>query len=100
VSYFVKRLGDQYGAGGAVYQGNFQYMRNLIDWSLEDTDLLQIRGSGAFARTLTPLSEEQKSTWEVAIYVVVFVALIGVVAFARAGRRRTRPIELPAEPVS
>jgi ABC-2 type transport system permease protein len=94
VSDLVKRLGDQFGAGGAVYRGNFDFLHNLIDWALEDTDLLQIRGSGAFARTLVPLTEEQKSSWEVLNYVVVLLSLVVVVVLARAGRKRTRPIDL------
>lgn len=91
-SDFVKRLGDQFGAGGAVYRGNFQFLRNLIDWSLEDTDLLQIRGGGAFVRTLVRLDDAEKLNWEIAHYalVVVFLAVVAIVA--RASRRRARPI--------
>ncbi len=92
VSDFVKRLGDQFGAGGAVYRGNFQLLRNLIDWSLEDTDLLQIRGGGAFARTLVTLSDAQKSAWEFFNYSLVIVALAVIAIAARAARRRATPI--------
>jgi ABC-2 type transport system permease protein len=92
VSDFVKRLGDQFGAGGAVYRGNFQLMRNLIDWSLEDTDLLEIRGGGAFARTLVTLTDGQKSSWELLNYALVIVALAVIALTARATRRRARPI--------
>lgn len=96
-SDFVMRLGDQFGAGGAIYRGNFQLLRNLIDWSLEDTDLLAIRGGGAFARTLVTLSDAQKSSWELFHYALVVVALAVIAIAARAGRRRTVPIAIGEE---
>jgi len=91
----VQGLGSQIGASGAIYRGNFQLVRNLIDWALADTDLLQIRGSGAFARTLMPLSESEKTRWELTNYLVVLIALAIVVGIAATTRRRTRSLLAP-----
>jgi ABC-2 type transport system permease protein len=91
-SDLVRGLGGQLGASGAIYRGNFQLVRNLIDWSLADTDLLEIRGSGAFARTLRPLSESRKQMWELGNYAFVLMTLAIIVMIAATARRRTRAI--------
>ena len=91
-SDLVQGLGSQIGASGGIYRGNFQLVHNLIDWALADTDLLQIRGSGAFARTLVPLSDAEKSRWELANYLVVLMALAIIVGIAATTRRRARPM--------
>jgi ABC-2 type transport system permease protein len=81
-------LGEQ--MSGGEYRNNFLLVRNLVDWAVADTDLLEIRGSGAFARTLKPMEEKEKSTWEVINYIFVLAALGGVIAVAAARRRRAR----------
>ncbi|TFH24239.1 MAG: ABC transporter permease [Myxococcales bacterium] len=91
-SDLVQGLGSQLGASGGIYRGNFQLVHNLIDWAVADTDLLQIRGSGAFARTLVPLSDAEKTRWELANYLVVLMALAIVVGIAATTRRRARPM--------
>jgi ABC-2 type transport system permease protein len=96
-SDFVQQLGEQIGATGGLYRGNFLLVRNLIDWATEDSDLLRIRGVGAFARTLVPLSDAEKSGWEFANYTFVSLALGGIVLISSLRRRRTAPIELPEE---
>jgi ABC-2 type transport system permease protein len=96
-SDFVQQLGEQIGATGGLYRGNFQLVRNLIDWATEDTELLRIRGVGAFARTLVPLSDAEKSAWEFANYAFVSLALGGIVVMSILRRRRTVPIELSGE---
>jgi ABC-2 type transport system permease protein len=93
-SDLVKSLGDQAGAAGGIYRGNFQLVRNLIDWALEDNDLLAIRSAGAFARTLDPMTDGQKTRWEIANYLIVLLALAAIVVAATVSRRRTRPMHL------
>lgn len=78
--------------GGGVYRGNFQLVRNLVDWALADTDLLKIRNAGAFARTLKPMSEQERNGWEIGNYVFALAALAAVVLVASARRRRVKPI--------
>ena len=98
-SDLIKGLGDQ--VGGGVYRDNFALVRNLVDWALEDTDLLSIRSSGSFARTLRPMSEGRKTRWEFYNYALVFAALLAVVIFASTRRRRAEPISLgDTEPIA
>ena len=88
----VTSLGQQ--IGGGVYRGNHQFLRNLVDWALQDTDLLRIRSSGAFARTLRPLKPDERTTWELANYGIVLAELVLIILLASIRRRRTRPITL------
>ena len=47
------------------YREPVQLILNLIDWSLEDQDLLSVqRKDSIFTRTLTTLDEQQKTQWE------------------------------------
>jgi ABC-2 type transport system permease protein len=78
--------------GGGVYRGNAQLIHNLVDWAVSDTDLLQIRSGGAFARTLDPIEEDKRSLLELMNYVFVLVALAVVVIIAITRRRRTKSI--------
>ena len=88
----IASLGQQ--MGGGVFRGNFQFVRNLIDWSVQDTELLSIRSSGAFARTLVPLDNDKRTRYELTNYAVVIIELAFVVIIAVTRRRRTRPIAL------
>lgn len=51
-------------ASGNLYTNALQVMANTVDWSLEERDLLSIRGRDHFARTLDPLDKEQQQYWE------------------------------------
>ncbi|MEZ4463501.1 MAG: Gldg family protein [bacterium] len=95
-SEFISDLVMQLGAqiGGGPYRGNRNLVRNLFDWALQDTDLLQIRSAGAFARTLRPLKPEEKRDRQIINYVIVLAALLGVLAIATTRRRMARPMEL------
>ncbi|MDJ0766623.1 MAG: Gldg family protein [Myxococcota bacterium] len=88
VSDLAARLGDQ--MGGGVYRNNFQLARNLVDWAVADTDLLEIRGSGAFARTLKPMEANDRTLWEAMNYIFVLAALGAVIAVAAVRRRKAR----------
>jgi len=78
--------------GGGLYRGNFQFVRNLVDWALADTDLLKIRNAGAFARTLKPIPESERNAWEFGNYGFALAALLGVILIASGRRRRVKPI--------
>ena len=73
--------------GGEVHRSDIQLVQNLIDWSVEDTDLLQIRSSGSFARTLDPIDEATARAWEIGCY-AVSAALLAVATFVPRQRRR------------
>jgi ABC-2 type transport system permease protein len=97
VSDLILQISEQ--LGGEVHQGNLQLLQNLVDWSVEDTDLLAIRSTGAFARTLRPMPEGEPRVWEVAAYGVVLVLLLAVV-FVPRWRRRIEPIPVASREVS
>ncbi|MBW2382876.1 MAG: Gldg family protein [Deltaproteobacteria bacterium] len=94
VSDLILQLATQ--PGGEVHRGNLQLLQNLIDWSLEDTELLTIRSSGGFARTLVPLTEAEARSWEVGTYAACTALLAVATIWPRRRRARVIPIALPA----
>lgn len=90
VGDLILRMAD--GVGGEVHRGNVQLMLNLLDWAVEDTDLLAIRSAGAFARTLPRMDEGSHASWELAAYGGALIPLIVIGALPWVRRRR-----LPAE---
>ncbi|MDR2550346.1 MAG: Gldg family protein [Desulfobulbus sp.] len=82
------------GAGGSRYLNPLQLVANCIDWSLEDRDLLSIRGRGHFARTLLPMDKEERMLWEYLNYGLAAVGLLAVWGLHRLIRSRSRRREL------
>lgn len=79
------------------HEGNLQLVHNLIDWTVEDTDLLSIRTAGAFARTLAPLEEGETRAIEARTWLTVLLPVGFVVLLPRVRRRSRLPIPLPPE---
>jgi len=79
---------------GGDFRGNLLFIRNLIDWSLGDQDLLEIRDAGAFARTLNPLSKDEKADIRFWNYMFVFIALAIVFVLALTRRKLVQPMNL------
>ena len=71
-----------------------QLLQNLVDWCLEDIDLLQIRSRGAYARLLEPTSLETRKAleWGNYIFAIVAVVVIGLVSLGR--RRKAKPFAM------
>ena len=82
------------GAGGTRYLNPLQLVANSIDWSLEDRDLLSIRGRGHFARTLVPMSKETRMAWEYLNYGFAVCGLLVVWGVRRMVQMRARQREL------
>ena len=57
------------------YLNSVQLVENAVDWSLEDRDLLSIRGRAHFSRTLPPLNRTAQLFWE---YLNYGLALFGL----------------------
>lgn len=76
------------------YLNNLQFAQNVVDWCVEDLDLLAIRSRGASVRVLQPMTAGEESVWETANYVVALAALVVVYALWRSRRRSEQPIEL------
>jgi ABC-2 type transport system permease protein len=94
VSDLMLQLAGQ--PGGEVHRSNLQLLQNLVDWSVEDTDLLAIRSAGVFARTLRPVSEQQARAYETGIVVLTAGMLGAATVFPARRRRRAVPIPIAA----
>jgi ABC-2 type transport system permease protein len=73
---------------------NLQYMQNIVDWSVEDADLLEIRSRGSLTHLLEPLEEGQESFWEGVNYAAALLALVGIGIVWNLRRRSETPMPL------
>jgi ABC-2 type transport system permease protein len=96
-SDILLQLANDPSGSGAPHRGNLLLLQNLIDWSVEDTDLLSIRGGDAFTRTLVPLPNETKGYVEILVYLMVLFPFLMVVGVPLTRARRAVPILLPKE---
>ncbi len=80
-----------------IHAGNVQLVQNVIDWSVEDTDLLSIRTASAYARTLRPLDEAETTAIQIRTWLVTIALVAGVLVVPWLLRRNTAA--LPAAPV-
>jgi ABC-2 type transport system permease protein len=76
------------------YLNSLKLVQNGVAWATEDTDLLNIRSRGTYARVLIPMSEREQSFWEGANYVLALLALIVVGAVWSARRKNQQAMEL------
>lgn len=76
------------------YLNNLLFTQNVVDWAVEDLDLLSIRARGSYTRLLRPLETREQTFWEALNYAVALTALLGLYAFWQARRRREQPIPL------
>lgn len=74
---------------GRMHANNTVLTQNLVDWALEDTDLLSIRNAGSFDRALDPLTDAATTNFEYANYGFSGLLLAGFFIVAR--RRRPVP---------
>ncbi|MBI2373234.1 MAG: Gldg family protein [Deltaproteobacteria bacterium] len=87
-------------SGGERYMNNLQFIENLVDWAVADTDLLTIRSRGTFARTLVPMDAATRRMWEWLNYGFVALALGAIVIVSWTRRRGVVPIDLNTGRVS
>lgn len=79
-----------------LYTKPVAFLQNALDWSLEDSGLLALRGRTQLARTLTPMPESQQRLWEYLNYGMALAGLFGIWLWRRqvavADRRRHQKI--------
>lgn len=93
-SFVSDFIGDLSRQGMDANLGNMQLLQNLVDWCIEDIDLLEIRSRGAHARLLEPTSLGTRKVleWGNYIFAIVAVVVIGAVFLRR--RRKAKPFDL------
>jgi ABC-2 type transport system permease protein len=89
---FVLQLSSRIGQDRSI--NNLLFVQNLVDWSVEDLDLLNIRSRGTYTRVLQPLEANQQTTWEAANYVVALVIPLVIYLYWRQQRLNEVPMEL------
>lgn len=72
---------------GRIHLANDLLLQNLVDWSLEDTDLLAIRSPGNFSRQLVPVQADTLFQIEMANYLLVLLPLPLLYLWSRRRRR-------------
>jgi ABC-2 type transport system permease protein len=70
---------------------NLELVHNAVDWSLADTDLLQIRSRNAASRALT-VNADARGKWRTVNLGIAALGLVLVVGFAWVRRRGVLPI--------
>ncbi len=68
---------------GTFYTKPLDFIQNTVDWSLEDSALLQLRGRTELARTLYPMTERTRRMWEWINYASIFAGLMIVLVWRR-----------------
>ena len=89
----VLQIGRQ---GGDMALTNLELIQNLVDWSIEDVELLRIRSRGSHARVLEPTDTDERRTLEWGNYAFALFAVFGI-GFGTLGRRR-RTMPMPLNP--
>ena len=66
---------------------------------MEDTDLLSIRSRGSATRVLIPLDTQQQTFWEISIYIIEAILLLGLYVYwqFRSRKNNSRNILLLEE---
>jgi ABC-2 type transport system permease protein len=95
VSDFVANLAQQQG-GSDSHLANLQLIQNLVDWCLEDIDLLKIRSRGRYARLLAPTTPGIRQAAEWGNYAFALGAVVAIGGATLRRRRKAEPMVLPA----
>ena len=94
VSDFVANLAQQQGSDNHL--ANLQLIQNLVDWCLEDIDLLKIRSRGHYARLLAPTTSGVRQAVEWGNYAFALVAVVAIGGATLRRRHHAEPMVLPA----
>lgn len=96
VSDFVVDLSRQQSSDSHL--ANLQLIQNLVDWCLEDIDLLKIRSRGRYARLLAPTTPGLRQAVEWGNYGFALVAVVVIGGATLRRRHKAQPMVLPARP--
>jgi ABC-2 type transport system permease protein len=85
-------------SGQNRFLNGLDLLENLIDWSVEDEDLLAIRSRGYHAKILKPMIKAEQTFWETTNYVIVILSLAVIAVFSVWTRKRQKPMMLSGLP--
>ncbi len=91
VSDIMLGLSEQISQGG---RANEEFMTNLVDWSVQDSSLLQIRSKERYARSLDKLDTGEKVGWEVGNFGFAALAVLAIGLLTLGKRKRAKPLPL------
>jgi len=74
------------------YLNSLGLVQNIVDWAVEDEDLLVIRSRGTHARLLLPMSREEQRFWEWLNYGIAILALLVISLYGGMRRRKEKPL--------
>ena len=83
---------------GGYFVENLTFVKNIIDWSVLDSDLISIRAHGVSTPKIKRLEKGTEISIETVNYVAPTVLLLGLAGFLTIKRRKTRPIVEPDRP--
>jgi ABC-2 type transport system permease protein len=87
-------IGISQSIGQDRYLNSLEFLQNIIDWAVEDEELLTIRSRGSHARLLAPMTGRQETFWETFNYCLALAGLAGVSLAGIRRQRRERPLVL------
>jgi ABC-2 type transport system permease protein len=73
---------------------NLRLLQNAVDWSVEDTDLLSIRSRGSATRVLILLDANQQTSWEISIYIIEALLLLGLYGYWQFRKRKNKAVSI------
>ncbi len=76
------------------FLNSLQFVQNLVDWSVEDEDLLTIRAREGHARLLKPMDQSKQRFYEILNYCLAFGGLLIVAFLGHRIVRNEKPMEL------
>ncbi|MCB0083111.1 MAG: hypothetical protein KDE47_19355, partial [Caldilineaceae bacterium] len=76
------------------FRNSLQLIQNVVDWSVEDQDLLAIRARSSRVRLLNEMSESDQAFWEYLNYGVALAALVIIGLLWASRRRNEKPMQL------
>ena len=76
------------------FLNSLTFVQNLVDWAVEDLDLLAIRAREGHARLLKPMDRNEQRFYEILNYCLAFAGLLLVSLVGRGIVRNEKPIRL------
>jgi ABC-2 type transport system permease protein len=87
-------IGISQSLGKERYLNSLSLLQNIVDWAVEDEELLTIRSRASHVRLLKPMSRQAQAFWEWLNYGLAFIGLALVSLAGIRRQRREKPLIL------